>query len=347
MLSKTNKILIYIIVIFLLLLLVVIFPEHIVEIQVAIGKIEPTNTGLIENEYRKTMLQGIGGIAVLFGIYVAYKRMKVTELQLKNTSTQIELIQEGQINDRFSRAIELLSKKEPDVRIAALITLEGIAKERDELYEIVLRIIIAYINRRAEISQGRKNLKKLEKDIEEAFEISLRMFFSSKINKLEFYNIYLPSWSFIFNNEFDKMKTIFFENSVVENSLIDNYGLNKIIFKNSKLINNQIRSVHLLSEISFYRTHISNCFDIDPDKGEMIIRNSIIENSSIAFTKNTKINKCLISDAEIDIIQRFEGKARIRNCTFKNDCIDKKLLNKTNVIDPIKYDLDYKQWINS
>jgi hypothetical protein len=68
-----------------------------------------------ENDARATLAQILGGVAVLFGVYFAWRNLTATtknlELANKNfelATKDLELTKEGQVTDRFAKAIELL-----------------------------------------------------------------------------------------------------------------------------------------------------------------------------------------------------------------------------------------------
>jgi hypothetical protein len=49
------------------------------------------------NDVRTTLLQGIGGAAILVGIYFTYR-------QLQTGREQLQIAQQGQVTERFTRA---------------------------------------------------------------------------------------------------------------------------------------------------------------------------------------------------------------------------------------------------
>ena len=59
------------------------------------------------DQYRKTLAQIIGGLALLFGLYLTWRRIAATE---KN----VLIAQEGQITERFTRAIDQLGATHDD-----------------------------------------------------------------------------------------------------------------------------------------------------------------------------------------------------------------------------------------
>jgi hypothetical protein len=59
------------------------------------------------------LLQGIGGTVLLLGAYFTYR-------QLQTARDQLQIAQEGQITERFSRAIEQLGSDKEDVQLGGI-----------------------------------------------------------------------------------------------------------------------------------------------------------------------------------------------------------------------------------
>lgn len=88
-----------------------------------------------EDSARRTVLQAIGGLVVLVGIWIAWRRLQVA--------------QEGQVTERFSRAIEHLGNNSLDVRLGAIYALERIARDSRQDHGPVMEILTAYVREHA------------------------------------------------------------------------------------------------------------------------------------------------------------------------------------------------------
>ena len=88
-----------------------------------------------ENEARRTLVQILGGSVILLSLYFAWKR--------------IEVAQEGQITDRFSRAVEHLGSDKLDVRLGGIYALERIARDSAKDHWTVMEVLTAYVRERA------------------------------------------------------------------------------------------------------------------------------------------------------------------------------------------------------
>jgi hypothetical protein len=57
----------------------------------------------LQNETRTTLLQGLGGLAVLIGAFYTFR-------QVQTGRRQLEVAQQGQVTERFTRAIDQLGQ---------------------------------------------------------------------------------------------------------------------------------------------------------------------------------------------------------------------------------------------
>ena len=87
------------------------------------------------NDVRTTLLQGVGGAAVLVGVFFTYR--------------QLHTSREGQITERFSRAVEHLGSDQEDVQLGGIYTLERIAKDSPEDRRTVQAVLGGYVRTHA------------------------------------------------------------------------------------------------------------------------------------------------------------------------------------------------------
>lgn len=91
----------------------------------------------IENQYRATIAQILGGSAVIIGIYFAWGNLTTAR--------------EGQITERFTRAVEQLGatdqngNKKVEIRLGGIYALERISKESEEDHWPIMEILTAYV----------------------------------------------------------------------------------------------------------------------------------------------------------------------------------------------------------
>lgn len=90
----------------------------------------------LQNDVRTTLLQGLGGLAIIAGAVFTYRQLQVTR--------------EGQVTDRFTKAIDQLDEsKSLAVRLGGLYALERIAKDSKPDRNTVAEVLCAYVRTQA------------------------------------------------------------------------------------------------------------------------------------------------------------------------------------------------------
>jgi uncharacterized protein YjbI with pentapeptide repeats len=89
----------------------------------------------LQNDARATLLQGAAGLLLVIGAVATW--------------WQLQISREGQLTERFSRAVEQLGSDNEDVRIGAIRTLERIAKDSPRDRNAVQAVIGAYVRKHA------------------------------------------------------------------------------------------------------------------------------------------------------------------------------------------------------
>lgn len=92
----------------------------------------------IENEARKTLAYIMGGVLAIIGITLAFRRIRALE-------RQVQVAQEGQITERFTRAIEQLGSDRMEVRLGGIYALERIAGDSDKDYWPIMETLTAFV----------------------------------------------------------------------------------------------------------------------------------------------------------------------------------------------------------
>ena len=95
-----------------------------------------------EDSTRRTLAQIMGGTVGLVIIYITWQRLQVAREELG-------VSQEGQVTERFSRAIEHLGNDSLDVRLGAIYALERIARDSRQDHWPVMEILTAYVREHA------------------------------------------------------------------------------------------------------------------------------------------------------------------------------------------------------
>jgi pentapeptide repeat protein len=107
----------------------------------------------LENDARTTLIQALGGAALLIGLFFTWRNLRMTE---QNSRQTLDLSRKGQINDRFTKAIEQLGavdqggRKRLEVRLGGIYALEQIAKDSpDDHHWPIMEVLTAYVRENA------------------------------------------------------------------------------------------------------------------------------------------------------------------------------------------------------
>ena len=95
----------------------------------------------LENTARTTLVQFFGGSFVLIGSYFAYRNVKAVEKNIK-------VSEEGQITERFTKAIEQLGSDKPEIRLGGIYALERIARDSERDHWPIMEVLSSYIRSR-------------------------------------------------------------------------------------------------------------------------------------------------------------------------------------------------------
>ncbi len=103
----------------------------------------------LETSIRSGFAQAIGGAAILLGLFFTWRNIKVTESNLQLTqetaTRNLVISQEGQITERFTRAVEQLGNDKLQVRLGGIYALERISRDSKEDYWPVMEILTAFV----------------------------------------------------------------------------------------------------------------------------------------------------------------------------------------------------------
>jgi hypothetical protein len=107
----------------------------------------------LQNDARTTLLQGLGAVLVLtgagIGAAVSLRQVQATRDQITETATasrnQLKLSEQGQVTDRYTRAVEQLGHEKAPVRLGALYSLEHLAQDNPEYRQTVVDVFCAYL----------------------------------------------------------------------------------------------------------------------------------------------------------------------------------------------------------
>jgi hypothetical protein len=94
--------------------------------------------GQLQNDARATLLQALAGGALLLGAYFTWR-------QVQTGRQQVHLAEQGQITERFTRAIDQLGSAHLEVRLGGIYALERIARDSPDDRATIGEVLTAYI----------------------------------------------------------------------------------------------------------------------------------------------------------------------------------------------------------
>lgn len=124
--------------------------------QPASALLDPKDRVTAQDEAFRTLLQLIGGAAILFGGYTAWRTLRATqrtveatEKQVEATQKQVEIAREGQITERFNKAVEHLGSDDLTIRLGGIYALERIAEDSETHHWPVMEVLTAFVRENA------------------------------------------------------------------------------------------------------------------------------------------------------------------------------------------------------
>jgi hypothetical protein len=104
-----------------------------------------------ENDVRSTLLQGLAGLFLAAGLYFTAQTLRHNR---ESAARTYELERQGQITERFTRAIDQLGDEKLDVRLGAIYALESIARDSARDHAPIVEILTAFLREHADKTRG-------------------------------------------------------------------------------------------------------------------------------------------------------------------------------------------------
>jgi len=99
------------------------------------GQMEPKDLAKLQNDARTTLIQVLGGAVLLIGLYFTLRNLQLT--------------QDRQITEHYTRAVEQLRSDKLEVRLGAIYALERIARDSERDHWPIMEILTAYVREHA------------------------------------------------------------------------------------------------------------------------------------------------------------------------------------------------------
>jgi uncharacterized protein YjbI with pentapeptide repeats len=103
----------------------------------------------LESKARQTMAQIVGGAAILGGLYFTEQTLRTSQDTLQVNQKTLETTQQGQITERFTKAIEQLGNDNLAIRLGGIYALERIARDSAYDHWAVMEVLTAYVRENA------------------------------------------------------------------------------------------------------------------------------------------------------------------------------------------------------
>lgn len=294
-----------------------------------------------KGELFKILLSIIGAIAVMFGLYVAYRRAKAMERgvekqgeSIQNQNEQLKLSRKSQIDERFKNAIEHLGSEKEPVILGGIAELHQIAIEnKDDYAEVVFNILCSYIRTTANVYDKKADdinhtaiqtivnylfKKSSDKNLYCDFEANLGHtnllgidLNGCNLKKAKLSFCYLPSISDS-NLQFSELsKSIFVVSKIIESNLLGS-NLHGTIFQHCEIRNTSF------DKINFAKSVFLGCEIEDSNFDNNTFSNV---NFSASYIKNISLKNCSILSgtfycAHLDKLD-FSGLELFGGCDFR------------------------------
>jgi hypothetical protein len=113
---------------------------------------------------KRDLVQALGlitaGVAGAIGIFFTWRGQRLareaqeenqqnTQAQLSHAQEELSLTRQGQITDRFTRAIDQLGNASLEIRLGGIYALERIARESEEDHWAIMEVLTAYVRQHA------------------------------------------------------------------------------------------------------------------------------------------------------------------------------------------------------
>lgn len=126
-------------------------PEYQVSQAVENGFATDLQRPSLENEYRRTLAQVLGGLALALGIYLTYRRTHASERAAATAQDTLRVSREGQITERFTRAVDQLGSDQLAIRLGGIYALERIARDSRRDHATCMEVLCAFVRTSARL----------------------------------------------------------------------------------------------------------------------------------------------------------------------------------------------------
>ena len=121
--------------------LALLLPRWLVPRDLAAGEVDRRKLQL---EMVKTFAEVLGGAFVLVTLLLGWQ-------QVVSTQEQLEVARQGQITERFTRAVDQIGSANVTVRVGGIYALEGIARDSRQDRKAIMEVIASFLRQNAPV----------------------------------------------------------------------------------------------------------------------------------------------------------------------------------------------------
>ena len=122
--------------------------------------ISPKDAAELENKFRTTIAQIFGGLLVLVGLYLTWRRIVATDKNVEVAQKNFEIArrtlsvtEKGHVTERFTRAIDQLGSEKLEIRLGGIYALEKIARDYEDYHWTIMEILTAYVRENSPVKK--------------------------------------------------------------------------------------------------------------------------------------------------------------------------------------------------
>lgn len=251
----------------------------------------------LENEYRKTIAQIIGGVCVLCGFIFTW-------LQLSATQETIIISEKRLITDRYAKALDQLGNPNKETRLGGIYALGSIAENSTDYISIAKEVLTSYIRRNYNADSVLREEFQASMDIltGKQFKISFQKDKESGINL---------SKTTLIGYDFD--------NSQLKNAIIEESNFNRSSFIKAEM------SGIVASASTFIR---AVCTDAKMTDSQLYGADFTLAKLNGVVMKNSNLKGAKFVDADL-------SNADLSGCDMSDVDINRASLHGTNLINAI------------
>jgi uncharacterized protein YjbI with pentapeptide repeats len=119
---------------------VLLLPRYLLSWDLAGGTTAPADRANAVNSIRFTLLQGLAGLALLVGAFFTWRQLQVNR--------------QGQVTDRYTKAIDQLGQAGLEVRVGGIYALERIARDSLADRRTIVEVLTTFVRLHSPLSPG-------------------------------------------------------------------------------------------------------------------------------------------------------------------------------------------------